>query len=247
MQTLPLSFKPGEKRSYSNTGYVLLGVLDSPWDRQFWGDFVQERIFRPLGMTSTRVISEQDIIPNRSSGYLLVQEHLKNQEWVAPLLNTTADGALYTNVPDMAKWDAALYAEKLLTMASFDRMWTPVTLNSGKTYDYGFGWHVSEVNGHRLISHQGHWQGFGMSISRYVDDRLTIVVFTNLGNDRPAEIAESVATIYIPNLKISDQPKTSDSARFHPMHALSVGLSRPIASGSRPNRKSRRMGMVELQ
>lgn len=204
---LPLSFKPGEKWSYSNTGYVLLGVLIRRGTGKFWGDFVQERIFRPLGMTSTRVISEQDIIPNRSSGYLLVQEHLKNQEWVAPLLNTTADGALYTNVPDMAKWDAALYAEKLLTMASFDRMWTPVTLNSGKTYDYGFGWHVSEVNGHRLISHQGHWQGFGMSISRYVDDRLTIVVFTNLGNDRPAEIAESVATIYIPNLKISGPAK----------------------------------------
>jgi CubicO group peptidase (beta-lactamase class C family) len=115
---------------------------------------VQERIFLPLGMASTRVISEQDIIPNRSSGYLLVQEHLKNQEWMAPSLNTTADGALYTNVPDIAKWDAALNTEKLLRRASLDQTWTPVKLNSGKTYHYGFGWEVSEVNGHRLISHQ---------------------------------------------------------------------------------------------
>ena len=206
---LPLDFQPGEKWSYSNTCYVLLGVLIRRVTGKFWGDFLQERIFRPLGMTSTRVISEQDIIPNRSSGYLLVQGHLKNQEWVAPSWNTTADGALYSNVPDMAMWDAALYTEKLLKRASFDQMWTSVKLNSGKTYPYGFGWRVAEVNGHRLIWHEGHWQGFGMSISRYVDDRLTIVVFTNLGENssRPADIAESVATIYIPALKVSGPAK----------------------------------------
>ncbi len=206
---MPMDFQPGEKWKYSNTGYVLLGVLVHRVTGKFYGDFLQERIFQPLGMTSTRIISEADIIPNRSSGYRLVQGELKNQEWVSPSLNTTADGALYTNVLDLAKWDASLYTEKLLKRASFDQMWTPVKLNSGKTYHYGFGWDVGEVNGHRLLSHDGAWQGFTMSIFRYVDDRLTIVVFTNLdeNSSRPADIAADVATIYIPAIKVVSKDK----------------------------------------
>jgi CubicO group peptidase (beta-lactamase class C family) len=169
---------------------------------KFYGDFLQERIFRPLGMTATRIISEADIIPDRSSGYRLVNGQLKNQEWVSPSLNTTADGALYTNVLDLAKWDAALYTERLLKRASFDQMWSPVKLNGGATYPYGFGWRITSVNGHRLLGHGGAWQGFTMSISRYVDDRLTIVVFTNLdeNNSRPEDVAARVAAIYIPDL-----------------------------------------------
>src|SRR5437016_8414524 len=185
---LPLDFQPGEKWSYSNSGYLLLGALIHNLTGEFYGDFLQQRIFRPLEMTSTRIISEADIVPNRSAGYRLVNGELKNQEWVSPSLNTTADGALYTNVLDLAKWDAALYTEKLLRSSSFSQMWAPVRLNSGKTYPYGFGWSIAEVNGHRLLEHGGSWQGFTMHISRYVDDRLTIVVMTNLdsGHTDPA-------------------------------------------------------------
>jgi CubicO group peptidase (beta-lactamase class C family) len=85
---------------------------------QFYGDFLQERIFRPLGMTTTRIISEADIIPNRSAGYRLVKRELKNQEWVSPTLNTTADGSLYFSILDLAKWDVALYSEKLLKQSA---------------------------------------------------------------------------------------------------------------------------------
>ena len=199
---MPPEFAPGEKFSYSNTGYVLLGVLIHRVTGKFYGDFLQERIFRPLGMTATRIISEADIIPDRSSGYRLVNGQLKNQEWVSSSINTTADGALYTNVLDLAKWDAALYTERLLKRASFDQMWSPVKLNSGETYPYGFGWRITSVNGHRLLGHGGAWQGFTMSISRYVDDRVTIVVFTNLdeNNSRPEDVAARVAAIYIPDL-----------------------------------------------
>jgi CubicO group peptidase (beta-lactamase class C family) len=200
---LPLEFQPGEKWSYSNSGYLLLGVLIHHVTGEFYGDFLQHRIFQPLQMTSTRIISEADIVPNRCAGYRLVKGELKNQEWVSPSLNTTADGALYTNVLDLAKWDAALYTEKLLKKSSFDHMWTPVRLNGGNTYAYGFGWSITEVNGHRLLHHGGAWQGFTMHISRYVDDRLTIVVMTNLDSDHsdPAKIAQGVAVLYVPALK----------------------------------------------
>jgi CubicO group peptidase (beta-lactamase class C family) len=200
---LPLDFPPGEKWSYSNTGYVLLGFLIHKVTGKFYGDFLQQRIFQPLGMTSTRIISEAAIVPNRSSGYELVKGQIQNQAWVAPTLNTTADGALYTNVLDLAKWDAALYTEKLLKKSSFDRMWTPVTLKNGKTHPYGFGWEIGDMNGHRLLEHGGAWQGFTMEIARYVNDRLTVIVLTNLdsGHSAPWKIAHNVAGLYIPELK----------------------------------------------
>jgi CubicO group peptidase (beta-lactamase class C family) len=201
-ESLPLDFAPGEKWSYSNTGYVLLGILIRKVTGEFYGDFLHDRIFKPLGMDSTRIISEADIIPNRSSGYRLEKGQLKNQEWVAPSLNTTADGALYTNVLDMARWDAALYTEKLVRKSTLDQIWTPIRLNNGKSYPYGFGWDVTQVNGHRLIQHGGAWQGFTTQISRYVDDRLTVVVLTNLDSEHsdPGKIAHGVAAIHIAGL-----------------------------------------------
>jgi CubicO group peptidase (beta-lactamase class C family) len=194
---LPLDFAPGTKWQYSNSGYLLLGILIHKVTGKFYGDFLQERIFRPLGMTATRIISEEDIVPNRASGYRIVDGKIKNQEWVSPTLNTTADGALYTNVLDLGKWDAALYTEKLIKKASLEQMWTAVKLKDGKTYPYGFGWFLDEANGHRLIEHDGAWQGFTMNISRYVDERLTVIVMTNLeeGPSDPAKIAHGVAGI----------------------------------------------------
>jgi CubicO group peptidase (beta-lactamase class C family) len=196
---MPKDFPTGEKWSYSNTGYVLLGVIIHRVTGKFYGDFLQDRVFKPLGMTSTRIISEADIVPHRSSGYRLVKGELKNQEWVSPTLNTTADGALYTNVLDLAKWDSALYTTKLIKRSSLDAMWTPAKLTSGKTYPYGFGWDLASRQGHRALSHDGAWQGFTMSMSRYLDDRLTVIVMTNLDSDNsePEKIADEVARIYL--------------------------------------------------
>jgi len=199
-ETIPLAFQPGEKWSYSNLGYVVLGILIHKVSGKFYGDFLQERIFQPMGMSTARIISEADIVPNRSGGYVLVNGELKNQQWVSPTLNTTADGALYLTVWDMAKWDAALYTEKLLHKASLDQMWTPVKLNDGKTQPYGFGWGLGEVRGHHLIEHGGAWQGFKSHIARYVDDKLTVVVFANLAQANPARIAHGIAALYNPDL-----------------------------------------------
>ncbi|HEX6188243.1 MAG TPA: serine hydrolase domain-containing protein [Pyrinomonadaceae bacterium] len=195
-QAVPLAFQPGEKWSYSNLGYVLLGLLIHKASGQFYGDYLQERVFRPLGMTTARIISEADIVPNRAAGYQLVKGELKNQNWVSPTLNTTADGALYLTVYDMAKWDAALYTEKLVKKESFVAMWTPVKLNNGKAEKYGFGWALDEIRGHRRIEHGGTWQGFKSYITRYVDDKLTVIVFANLRQANPSRIAQKVAGIY---------------------------------------------------
>jgi CubicO group peptidase (beta-lactamase class C family) len=197
----PLAFQPGEKWSYSNLGYLTLGVLVSKVAGKFYGDFLQERIFKPLGMTTARIISEADIITNRAAGYRLVEDKLKNQEWVSPTMDSTADGSLYLTVYDLAKWDAALYTEKLLKRSSLDQMWTPVTLNNGKTDPYGFGWFVVDVRGHRLIHHGGSWQGFHCDIQRYVDDKLTVIGFDNLAQSNLERIVRRVAGIYNPEFR----------------------------------------------
>jgi len=203
-ESTPLDFPPGTGWNYSNTGFVVLGILIHKVTGEFYGDFLQQRIFRPLGMNTTRIISEPDIIPNRASGYQLVKGEWKNQDWVSPSLNTTADGSLYFSVLDLAKWDAALYTDKLLKRSSLDQMWTVAKLNDGKPNkgDYGFGWFIHGMNGHRLIEHGGSWQGFTNIISRYVDDKLTVIVLTNLdsGHSNPGKIAHGVAALYIPAL-----------------------------------------------
>ena len=199
VQSIPLAYPPGTQWAYSNLGYLTLGIMIHHVTGRFYGDFLQDRIFGPIGMKTTRIISEADIVPNRAAGYRLVKDELKNQEWVAPMLNTTADGSLYFSILDLAKWDAALYTEKLLKQSSLDLMWTPTKLKDGtpNSDGYGFGWFMDKRRGHRVISHDGSWQGFKSDISRYVDDQLTVVVLANIEEANPEVIVSHVAQMYL--------------------------------------------------
>jgi len=199
--TQPLRFAPGEKWNYSNLGYVILGILIHKVSGEFYGEFLRQRVFSPLGMKSTRIISEADIIPNRAAGYVLKDGVLKNQEWVSPTVNTTADGSLYFTVEDIAQWDEALTAGKLLSPAGFEQMWRPVKLNDGSTAPYGFGWGIRKTDsGHRLVEHGGFWQGFSTYIARYPDDHLTVAVLCNRAGASAGYIAKTVAGFSVPEL-----------------------------------------------
>jgi len=199
VEGIPPAYLPGTKWQYSNLGYLTLGILIHKVTGEFYGDFLRQRIFRPLDMNSTRIISEADIVPNRAAGYRLVKDELKNQEWVAPMINTTADGSLYFSTLDLAKWDAALYTEKLLRKSSLDQMWTVAKLKNGQPNkgNYGFGWFIDDRHGHRCIHHDGAWQGFQTAIDRYVDDRLTVVALSNLSGSQPGKITQHVGEIYL--------------------------------------------------
>jgi CubicO group peptidase (beta-lactamase class C family) len=199
VEAIPPAYPPGTSWAYSNLGYVTLGILIHRVSGQYFGDFLQERVFKPLGMSTTRIISEADIIPNRAAGYRLDNGQLKNQEWVSPSANSTADGSLYFSVLDLAKWDTALYTEKVLKESSKREMWTVATLRDGKPNpgSYGFAWFVDSRNGHRLVGHDGRWQGFTTHIARYLDDGLTIVILTNQGNCDPQRIVDEVAAVYL--------------------------------------------------
>ena len=226
IQTLPIEFKPGDQWNYRNTNYALLGVLIHKVTGQDYRDYMHDRIFAPLGMVSTRGISDSDIIPGRAAGYEIVGAQLKNQTWVSPSLNSTADGTLYFNVVDLEKWDRALYGTTLLSRQLLDTMWTPFVLNDGKpnASHYGFGWASDSMNGHRVIQHTGSWQGFTSTINRFVDDKLTVVVLTNLdaGHSSPVYLSHVIAGLVEPALMPKPNPAIKDSKPDIAAHARDV-------------------------
>lgn len=197
----PLDFAPGERWSYSNTGYVLLGALIHRVTGRFYGDLLRDSVFGPLGMHDSRIISEADIVPNRAAGYRLEQGALKNQEWVAPMLNTTADGALYFTVRDLVKWAVALNQRRLPGAALLDTAWTAVRLNDGATYPYGFGWYVLPQRGEPRISHTGSWQGFKTVIARYPKSGFTVIVLANLAEAQVGAMAYGIAGLLDPKVQ----------------------------------------------
>lgn len=198
-----LEFAPGSRWNYSNTGYALLGFIVGKVSGQFYGDVLAQRVFKPLGMKTARVISERDIVPHRAAGYQLVNGEPKNQDWVAPTLNTTADGALYWSLRDLVAWNAAVERRAVLTKESWDQILTPVRLASGKTYPYGFGWALDERNGRPVQQHGGAWQGFKTHLARFIDDDLSIIVLANLAEADLQRFVNGIAAIVNPQLAVA--------------------------------------------
>jgi CubicO group peptidase (beta-lactamase class C family) len=199
----PLDFEPGTDVSYSDTGYVLLGFVINRVAGMFYGDFLRQRVFAPLGMSRTRVISDADIVADRASGYELTEQGaLRNQSYVSPALNRTADGSLYSTVLDLIKWDRALYGDSVLPQAELERMWSVDAHSNGQRplYHYGYGWENNRLHGQRLVEYDGNWQGFQAVMSRYVAKRLTVILLTNLSLCRTERLGHAVAGMVDPDL-----------------------------------------------
>ncbi|MDX2042081.1 MAG: serine hydrolase [Acidobacteriota bacterium] len=194
---LPLRFAPGEKWEYCNVGYFSLAEIIRKVSGKPWGEFLKERLFLPLEMNVTRTTTLTDIVYNRADGYVWRSNKFDNATSFSAL---RPSGAFLSSVIDLAKWDAALYGDKVLSAATREQMWSPVKLNSGATHPYGFGWELSSVAGHKLAQHGGSLPGFRAQISRYVDDKLTVIVLTNADGANPNLIALGVAAQYIPGL-----------------------------------------------
>jgi CubicO group peptidase (beta-lactamase class C family) len=200
----PLDFEPGTDVSYSDTGYVLLGIVINRVAGMFYGDLLQQKVFAPLGMTHTRVISDADIVLDRASGYEMSDSGtLRNQSYVSPALNRTADGSLYSTVTDLIKWDRALYGDSVLPQAELTRMWSVDPHRNGQRplYHYGYGWENNRLRRQRLVEYDGNWQGFQAVMSRYVDRRLTVILLTNLSLCRTERLAHTVAGLVDPVLE----------------------------------------------
>lgn len=196
----PLLFEPGGSWNYSDTNYLALGMIIGRVSGQWYGDMLAERIFMPLGMTRTLVPRDRQ---SSAKGYILANGRVEASTGDTTLglsVLSYAGGGIQSTVLDLARWDAALYTDRLLKRETLEQMWTPVKLNDGTTHASGFGWEVDAIARHRRISHAGIWTGFATQIDRFVDDQLTVIVLTNQANAAPARIARAVAATFIPAL-----------------------------------------------
>jgi D-alanyl-D-alanine carboxypeptidase len=193
----PMRFAPGEKWEYCNVGYFSLAEIIRKVSGKPWGDYLSERLFTPLEMNATRTTTLTEIIQNRANGYVWRDGKLQNASTFFAL---RPSGAFLSSVLDLAKWDAALYTDKILKQSTLSQVWMPVKLNSGATHPYGFGWELSTVAGHKMVHHGGSLPGFRAQFMRFVDDKLTVVVLTNGDNANPNAIALGIAALYIPGL-----------------------------------------------
>lgn len=237
----PLSFAPGEKWQYSNLGYFVLAEVISRAAQIPWPQYLQKRIFVPLGMSATRTTTAEELIPHRASGYHWMDN---NKYQNAPIvLGVRPSGAFLSSVLDLAKWDAALYSDKVFSPLQRELMWTPVKLNDGSEKPYGFGWEVGKVGKHRQVKHAGTMLGFRSQMLRFPDDRLTVVVLTNATQASPEKVALGVAALYIPDLK---PPQPKRNARKLSAEVLDGYTGRYQFPGDRVLMVARREGNLTL-
>jgi D-alanyl-D-alanine carboxypeptidase len=202
----PLSFAPGTEYEYSNSNYFLLALVAESVSRVNIYKLLDDHVFHPLGLNAT---GEYDCTANnrkRAAAYVVESGKLTNEFTKVETPFLVGCGGIQTTVLDLAKWDTALYTNTPLTAASKKAMWTPP---SKLSTDYGFGWIVDSINGHRLIWHNGAIPGATCWMGRYVDDKLTVIVLSNLFNAdnvnitalRVAEIGEGIAGLFLPVLR----------------------------------------------
>jgi CubicO group peptidase (beta-lactamase class C family)/uncharacterized protein YneR len=185
----PLDFQPGEKWSYSNSGYVLLGYLLEKVSGESYEKFVQENIFGPLGMEDSGYDSNSAIISQRAAGYAKGKDDaLENAGFIHMSIPFSA-GALYSTTKDLLRWEQGLFGGKLLSAASLSKMTTPFK----EEYACGVGVHT--VNGHKVIDHGGGIEGFNTFLAYYPEDKLTVVALSNLNGDAPSGIVTRLAAL----------------------------------------------------
>jgi D-alanyl-D-alanine carboxypeptidase len=194
--SIPLLYAPGDSLSYSNAGYFVIADVIRRVSGMPWAEFISKRIFQPLNMTSTRTTITTELVKNRASGYNVRKGITTNAEaWIS----IRPSGAFLSTVGDMAKWDAALYGNTILSEASKQQLWSPAKLNMhGGIVEvpYGLGWGLQPFQGHRRVLHNGGMPGFSADLQRFTDDRLTIIILCNTAGVDADVLAVTVAGFY---------------------------------------------------
>ena len=205
---LELEFPAGARWNYSNTGYVLLGVImGRAVGKPYW-QFLRERIFDPAAMSTIRVNTQSEIVPHRAQGYVPVVGGYRHPSYVAPLTNSTADGSLLLSLHDLIAWNEVVANRRVLSSESWDVILRPMTLSSGRPYPYGFGWFIEQVGGQLVHQHSGSWQGFITQFTRFVEDDLAVIVLSNASNGVLPGLANGIAARLNPGLTPELPPST---------------------------------------
>lgn len=207
-------FAPGTSWSYSNSGYVVLGLVVANVSGKSYGEFLRARIFAPLKMNHTVVFQkEKNAVVNRAFGHSKEKGALKETDQ-SPTSATLGDGGIYSNLEDLAKWDDALGNHTLLSKNEMPPALTPVkladgsephwprephddNLHPGKPVSYGFGWFLDPFQGHERMWHTGSTMGFRTLIERFFNDNITIIVLSNRTDLDPEKLSLQVADLFL--------------------------------------------------
>jgi len=195
-------FTPGSKWAYSNSGYVLLGLVVQKVSGEGFPDFLHHRIFAPLNMSNTSAyVRGKSDVPNRAFGHSLEDRSWKETDQ-SPTSATLGDGGVYSSLEDLGKWDRALQRNTLLSKREMRLALTPVKVSEGEVTEpdgsaaeYGFGWFLNPYIGHKRMWHYGETMGFRTTIQRFVADNLTIIILCNRADLNPSALALQVADL----------------------------------------------------
>ena len=194
-----LQFMPGSKWEYCNTGYLLLASLIEKTSGMSIATFFKEQITKPLGLNDTYIytLTMPSSPQNRVYGF----ERKNGRNILNDLIRldgVVGDGNVYSSVEDLLKWDQALYTTKLVSANTLQEAFTPVKLNDGTTYNYGFGWFI-ENNG-KLLSHTGGWVGFLNEIVRDIEKKQTMIILTNSSDATARRVVKDILAGKTPKL-----------------------------------------------
>jgi len=202
-------FAPGTRWSYSNSGYVILGLVVAKLSGQPFPEFLRERIFVPLNMNATvAYVKGKNEVARRAFGHSKDRSAWKETDQSSTSA-TLGDGGVYSSLDDLAKWDEALAQHTLLSEKEMQAALVPVKLADGSqpkwpansdraegtAVSYGFGWFLDPYRGHARIWHYGDTMGFHSYIARLVEDKLTIIVLCNRTDLDPESLALKVADL----------------------------------------------------
>jgi len=212
----PEQFAPGASWQYSNTGSYLAGMAIERVTGTTYAAFLRERIFTPLGMTSSSLCTARDTVPGLARGYAVRDGHLgavTSAAWTVPF----AGGGVCATAADLIRWQRALDGGWFLSRASVDLMRAATTLADGTPIDYGLGTRRGSLQGHAMVGHTGSGNGFTTVLETFPDDRLTIVVLANTEPARPTAIAAAIARSA---LELAPPPFTGSDVPADEMAAL---------------------------
>lgn len=186
-------FAPGTSWAYSNSGYVMLGLIVAKVSGVPYSDFLHRRIFTPLKMSKTLAfVNGRNVVRHRALGYSKNDAQFVDSDQSSTSA-TLGDGGIYSNLTDLARWDDALRTGKLLSKSEMAPAFEPVKLNDGsQPNSYGFGWFLSPIDGHPCTWHTGSTSGFRTLIERFSDSGETIVILLNRTDLDPAELAKKI-------------------------------------------------------
>ena len=212
----PVEFSPGENFQYNNSGYYLLGLVIENVSGMNYADFLKANILQPLKMFDTHYLGKIKHVENLATGY-----DYKDNEFVLArplgMDNPFSGGSLGSSVLDLLKWQTAINENQIISRQSYNKMIEPGLLTDGKHTTYGYGFFISNLNGHRKIEHGGTINGFRAQLSTYSDDGLTVTVLCNLGSAPQAQLESRISRLMldIPETQVQEIHLPEDELQLY--------------------------------